>query len=224
MWCVVKGSDPHCRSPVALSPGLDDGTEVARYFDFEVTLVLPRRTWRRFLIQKTATFEDLHLAIQDAFGWQNYHLFEFRHPGDPTKVIAGMPDEDAPRTPDAKRIRIKDRLDLSFHGSMWFEYEYDFGDGWIHEVKLRREVSLPDSFKRRLLDGERAAPPEDCGGEGGYERLLSVVEKGIDPWGELDMIREWLGNWNPETFDLKALRQQFDRSTGAKRQTRFADN
>jgi hypothetical protein len=107
---------------------------------------------------------------------------------------------------------------------MWFEYEYDFGDGWIHEVKLRDEVSLRESFKRRLLDGERATPPEDSGGQGGYERLLSVVENGVDPWDELDVIKEWLGNWNPETFDLEALRTQFDRATGEKRQARFVHN
>lgn len=197
---------------------------MARYFDFEVTLLVPRRTWRRFLIQKAATFADLHLAIQDAFEWRNYHLFEFRHPGKPDQVLAGIRDEDAPRTPDAKRVQIKDRLDLRFYGAMWWEYEYDFGDEWIHEVKLRDEVSLPESFKRRLLAGERAAPPEDCGGVGGYERLLSVVERGVDPWGELDVIKDWLGEWNPETFDLDALKRRFDRATGTKRPAHFIDN
>ena len=193
-----------------------------RYFDIEVNLVLPRRVWRRFLIQKSASFADLHLAIQDAFGWQNYHLFEFRSPGKSKQVIAGIPVEDAPHTPDAKRIKISERIaNANLYGATWYEYEYDFGDGWIHEVKVRDEVSLPETFKRRMLDGERAAPPEDCGGEGGYERIVSVVETGKDPWNELEVIREWLGNWSPETFDLEALRKQFDQSTGAKRQTRF---
>jgi hypothetical protein len=58
-----------------------------RYFDVEVTLVLPRRVWRRFLIAKSATFGDLRAAIQDALGWQNCHLFEFRHPGHEMTVI-----------------------------------------------------------------------------------------------------------------------------------------
>jgi len=196
-----------------------------RYFDVEVTLVLSRRVWRRFLIQKSASFADLHLAIQDAFGWQNYHLFEFRHPGHSKQVIAGRPDEDAPHTPDARRVRVCDRVaNPLLYGATWYEYEYDFGDGWVHDVKVRDEISLPDTFKRRMLDGERAAPPEDCGGEGGYERIVSVVETGKDPWNELETIKEWLGNWHPGTFDLDALRKQFDRGRGEKKQSRWADN
>lgn len=197
---------------------VEQGTRtVPRYWDFEVSLVIARRTWRRFLIRKSATFAELHLAIQDAFGWQNYHLFEFRHPGDPKRVIAGIPDEDAPYTPDAKHIAVKDRIDYRFHGSTWFEYEYDFGDGWIHEVKLRDEVSVGETFKRRLLDGERAAPPEDCGGTSGYERLVEIVETGVDPWNDLVMARETIGDWHPERFDLAAARERFDRPSGEKR-------
>ncbi|MEO7096606.1 MAG: hypothetical protein ABI175_25330, partial [Polyangiales bacterium] len=76
----------------------------------------------------------------------------------------------------------------------------------------------------RLLDGERTAPPEDSGGQGGYERLLSVVETGVDPWNDLASVKDWLGNWNPERFDLEALQRKFDRATGSKRQAHFSDN
>ncbi len=148
-----------------------------RYFHFDVTLVLSRRVWRSFLIHKQASFHELHLAIQDAFGWQNYHLFQFQHPADSRRVIAGIPDDEfGEYIPDAKRVKLVDKT-FSSSVPVWFEYEYDFGDGWRHEVKLRGDVSLPDKFKRRLLDGERAAPPEDAGGESGYDRLLTVFEK-----------------------------------------------
>jgi hypothetical protein len=197
-----------------------------RYFEIEVTLVLPRRIWRRFLIRKSASFAELHLAIQAAFGWQNYHLFEFRHPGTRQRVIAGLPDDEGgPPAPDAKQVRVADQTANGLlYGATWFEYEYDFGDGWIHEVKVRDELTLPETFKRRLLDGERAAPKEDCGGDGGYERMVSVVEKGIDPWGELELAREWIGDWQPEAFDLEALRATFDQTTAAKKPGRFAVN
>jgi hypothetical protein len=65
---------------------------VPRYLDIEVTIVLSRRVWRRFLIHKGATFYELHRAIQDAFGWLDYHLFEFRHPGNARRSVAGIPD------------------------------------------------------------------------------------------------------------------------------------
>ena len=186
-----------------------------RYFDIEVTLVLPRRVWRRFLLHKAVTFAELHVAIQAAFGWQDYHLYKFRHPGDRNHVIAGLPDVDdfeGREIPDAKNMHLKDYFwGRGMSPPSWFEYEYDFGDSWIHEVKLRGEISIPETFKRRLLNGERAAPPEDCGGEGGYERMVSVVEHNIDPWDELEHIKRWIGDWDPERFDLKAAAEAFNR-------------
>jgi hypothetical protein len=200
---------------VALGATSTHRTRMPRYFDIEVNLVLPRRVWRRFLLHKAATFAELHAAIQAAFGWQDYHLYEFRHPGDRNWVLAGLPDlndfEDR-KIPDAKKAHIKDHFwGRGMSPPSWFEYEYDFGDSWIHEVKLRGEVSIPETFKRRLLNGERAAPPEDCGGDGGYERMVSVVEHDIDPWDELEEIKRWLGDWDPERFDLEAAAEAFNR-------------
>ena len=47
--------------------------ERARFFDFVVELRgIEPRIWRRFLLRLDQTFEDLHKAIQDAAGWQDY--------------------------------------------------------------------------------------------------------------------------------------------------------
>jgi hypothetical protein len=34
--------------------------------------------WRRIQVPMTYTFYDLHVAIQDAMGWLDYHLHAFR--------------------------------------------------------------------------------------------------------------------------------------------------
>jgi hypothetical protein len=50
-----------------------------------------------------------------------------------------------------------------------FLYEYDFYDGWQHDVRL--EKVLPLNAKRLLpvcTGGQRPAPPEDCGGARAY--------------------------------------------------------
>ena len=48
------------------------------YFDFEVSLSeIELRIWRRFHIHSEAIFMNLHYAIQQAFGWQDCHLYEF---------------------------------------------------------------------------------------------------------------------------------------------------
>ena len=61
--------------------GLSQAALVSTYFDFTVSLqdVLPR-PWRRFLITRSVTFAALHSAIQDACGWANSHLYQFRTP------------------------------------------------------------------------------------------------------------------------------------------------
>ena len=50
---------------------------MARYFDLEVSLLeIEPRIWRRFLIHSEANFMNLHCAVQQAFGWQDCHLYE----------------------------------------------------------------------------------------------------------------------------------------------------
>ncbi len=60
--------------------------------------------------------------------------------------------------------------------NMAADYEYDFGDGWQHDVVL--EAMLPRESGIRYpicVDGRRACPPEDCGGIGGYANFLKII-------------------------------------------------
>lgn len=110
-----------------------------QYYEFEVALRgIKPRIWRRFQLRSTATFEQLHRAIQDAFGWEYAHLWEFREPDRRAEPIAGPPDEfetawadeDAP---DATRvaisadfreraIRASTSMTLATTGITWFGY------------------------------------------------------------------------------------------------------
>jgi hypothetical protein len=85
-------------------------------------------------------------------------------------------------------------------------YEYDFGDGWQHEVTL--EAIVPAQAGRRYpicLAGERACPPEDCGGVPGYENLLEVMR---DPeHEEYESMLQWVGGrFTPERFDPRTVK------------------
>ena len=182
------------------------------YYEFEVSLrhVKPR-IWRRFLLRKAARFFDLHMAIQAACGWQNYHLFAFHPWGREREDIAGIPDDDwEEEIPDAKKVKLTAFFEES--GADRCLYKYDFGDGREHEVKLKRQVRLKDAFKRRLLDGKRAFPREDSGGVPGYEQCVQVLEGKADPHDEdTALLKEWLGDWSPEDFNLEATKREFDR-------------
>jgi len=180
------------------------------YLRFEVRLIgAERAPWRRFLIKKAATFDSLHLAIQDACGWENCHLFAFRR-SNRGGTIAGIPDDfEARPTPDARGVKLAEHFKGAKPASCI--YEYDFGDGWLHEVRLVETVLLPERFVRRLEAGERAFPPEDCGGIPGYENCVAVaLDRPTDEVDDPEELREWLGDWHPERFDLAAAKRRFD--------------
>ena len=181
------------------------------YLEFEVALQeIEPRIWRRFQIDATASFGDLHRAIRDGFGWHGGHLWDFT--GARHQAIAGVVDEfvDGPAEgpPDAEKVSLSSH----FGRSESCLYSYDFGDDWRHAVTLKSRPSIAGRFHRRLLAGDRACPPEHCGGVSGYYRYASIAEKGIDPWGEdVDAVqRQWLRGWQPAAFDLEECRAGFD--------------
>ncbi len=169
--------------------------------------------WRRIQIPGDCTFWDLHIAIQSAFGWNDSHLHEFRVPGDPRRDRRfGIPlDSDfgeAPPLPGWEH-RVAEHVS---HAAPRLEYWYDFGDDWQHEVIFEDWVPA-GAGKRypRCLAGERAGPPDDCGGASGYERLLEIL---ADPGDEEhDSSHVWAasmkglrGRFDPEAFDEQAIR------------------
>ena len=185
-----------------------------QYYEFEVSLLhIKPRIWRRFLLRETATFAELHDAIQDAFGWEQCHLWDFREPGRRGEPIAGVPVDDGwgTKTPDGKRIKLSRFFSADQPGAKCI-YVYDFGDDWEHDVKMRKVVADSAKFKRRLLAGSRACPPEDCGGVPGYFQMVDIVQTRKDPdEDDPEGLAEWLGDWDPERFGLEAAQKAFDR-------------
>jgi hypothetical protein len=92
-----------------------------------------------------------------------------------------------------------------------FQYEYDFGDSWYHEVLFEGVVRPDPKAKYPLcLEGERACPPEDCGGVWGYPDFVEAIRNPDDERHE--ELLEWIGGrFDPEAFDpvkaTKAMRK-----------------
>jgi len=180
-----------------------------RVFQFKVTLkgVKPV-VWRRFQVPESYTFWDLHVAIQDVFGWDDYHLHEFELMNPESGEIAAI------GIPEGMGLFEREILaGWKQRISAWFSkdyrsalYTYDFGDEWEHIVKL--EKILPREAKRKYpvcVDGKRACPPEDCGGVWGYGDFLKVLK---DPDNEEyeDMLNWVGGKFDPEHFDPQEVR------------------
>ena len=152
--------------------------------------------WRRLLILSTDNLEDVHIALQIAMGWTNSHLHAFRKDHD----SYGMPDDDFPSD---MLDEIDYRLDhLLQKEKDKFIYEYDFGDGWGHEVVLEKILPFePGTKLPACIKGKRTCPPEDVGGFPGYEMFLETITDPSNP--EYKEILEWVGGeFDPEHFDL----------------------
>lgn len=135
-------------------------------------------------------------------GWFDYHLHAFRFGPKKARVKweIGIPYDEGfgdIETLPSWEAAITDHFSKVGTECM---YEYDFGDGWIHELLLEGIV-LAEKGRRypRCVAGERSCPPEDCGGIHGYARLLEIITDPNDEEYE-DMIA-WVGSkFNPGNF------------------------
>lgn len=179
-----------------------------RVYQFKITLRGTRPPiWRRIQVPETYTFWDLHVAIQNAMGWLDYHLHEFEIVNPSTDIIEeiGVPDEDFELDrevlPGWKR-KIADYFTMD---NTKADYTYDFGDNWEHMIKLEKILPRDNDIKYPIcIAGKRACPPEDCGGFWGYGDFLKII---MNPNHEKhEEMLEWAGGeFDPEHFDIKEV-------------------
>lgn len=183
-------------------------------YQFKVTLedTLPE-IWRTIQVFDNYSFWDLHVAIQDAMGWLDYHLHEFNFVSGTSKELMriGMPDEEFGDTNNLLSWEVSIQKYFESVGTV-ARYTYDFGDGWEHLIEL--EAILPaiaDINYPVCIAGARACPPEDCGGLPGFEDLLETLQRGKA--SEKKELNEWLKNhaknyypYLAEVFDPQAVK------------------
>jgi hypothetical protein len=178
------------------------------YYQLEVSLDGISPPIRRLLqIPENMNLKDLHHVIQAAFGWQDMHLHEFFIDG--THYATSDEEED---TEDEELFRIADLGEKKA-----FRYLYDFGDSWQHTIKVVRkiEASRVGPLQKEIalcLEGNRSAPPEDCGGIGGFEELLMTLAT-PETWRSDDQNSTvaWLGEWEADAFDIEAVNRELGR-------------
>jgi hypothetical protein len=170
-------------------------------YQFKITLLdIKPAIWRRIQVPD-CTLADLHEYIQAAFGWWNYHLHQFNIDGE--RYGPPAPDEMDFELEmiDETDVPLSKLIPKSGRKSRWI-YEYDFGDGWRHEILFEGFPSADPKAKYPIcIEGERACPPEDSGGPWGYADFLAAI---ADPRHERhEELLEWRGPFDPESFDAK---------------------
>lgn len=123
--------------------------------------------WRTLEIKGNQTLFDLHLEIQNAFNWDNDHLFSFfltnkiwdkksEYSGNPFgKYVPSTMFENTSKPAGETEIR-----DLEITEGRQFKYLFDYGDEIIHSIetlKIYISNEEDDNFPR-IIESKGKAP------------------------------------------------------------------
>lgn len=164
--------------------------------------------WRRFVVPHSISLHSLHKVLQVLFRWEDYHLHEFTIEGE----AYGIPDPE--EDPFWEKEVIDERKTVlskvAKKERRHFDYWYDFGDNWHHDIVIEKIMQNQTSMKHpRCIGGKRASPPEDVGGVWGYKYFLDAIN---DPnHEEHDEKLEWIGGeFDPEAFDIDEINEELE--------------
>jgi hypothetical protein len=181
-------------------------------FQFKIKLnnITSPPVWRRVMVPGNFTFSQFHYIIQEAFGWDNYHLYSFSPGGYTTyPVISDLSmydGEEDEEMIDSEEITLAEIFRAE---GQKFSYLYDFGDYWLHTITVEKVIDI-NLAKADCTGGKGACPPEDCGGPQGYKHLKQILADPKHP--EHTFMKDWLfiepdEKWDAEYFDLEEARE-----------------
>jgi len=205
--------------------------------------------WRRFLVEDTITFLELHKIIQEVMGWEDYHLYEFcvgnrlitsdeeegfnpaegifKHLFNSPKFHKMLKQQDlkkgsanldinklnkvleeqmSKKSKPMYNMNTKINKLIKSKGQK-FSYLYDLGDNWEHLIIVEKILEKDSGKYPVCTAGEKACPPEDCGGIHSYYEMLRVLKDKNHP--EHKHWKEWIGDFDPEEFDLDEINKRF---------------
>lgn len=148
---------------------------------FHVSLPGTGRVWRKIEMRADQTLEELHLAIQGAYGWDRDHLYSFFMSGkawdEATEYLLpeGVPPSgrvirmEAPwhrffarqagRGPGDVRATTLEGLDLEI--GQTFMYLFDYGDEWRFKVRVHAvNPDAPVADYPRVVESVGEAPEQ----------------------------------------------------------------
>lgn len=180
----------------------------------------PVKIWRELVVPSNITLELLAYVLIDAMGWQHEHLYQFVTKNNVSYVNSFQMKERAnsfmpffSRVVERNSEKTTLEMVLQPKGER-MKFEYDFGDSWTHDlwVKAARDYAPGEEPAIRLLKGQGACPPEDCGGVWGYAELLEMNKKARKTADEKERL-EWYDipkGYDPDDCDLEWLQEDVE--------------
>lgn len=179
-----------------------------RAIQLKVTLQIENHpVWRRLIVPSNRTFNELHDVLQVAFGWQDYHLHEFyiHNDTDENPVINLVCDSEAFNFPKKVEMKLETDIKLSEYIPSYkkITYIYDFGDYWRHRIEVEGEITDYSTHHPICVEGKGNTPPEDVGGESGYESFAKIMANPDHP--EFKEMSSWGRRQGYEDFDIQKV-------------------
>jgi hypothetical protein len=183
---------------------------------------MPFSIFRKVLVPIDISMYDLHLIIQAAMGWEDYHLFQFcdkKYKGN-ILVQHDFAEEDFwgglhSEVFEAEEMPLSEFLLHTDGKPFW--YWYDFGDDWWHKVSIqkvtKKDLAAYDGDTPLCTEAAGLCPPEDSGGPWGFANLVEAINEPKHP--EYKNYREWLGikgkkKIDFDDIDIEAINDNLD--------------
>ena len=161
-----------------------------RALELEVELKLHTPCKRRIIVPEDLNFYQLHRVLQKAFEWHDCHLHQFVLPGKPVRILHPGSWEDEEAFEDSTQITLGE----VFHACKLVGYEYDFGDGWEHIIRLKRGLEDCAEPYPHCIQAVGDAPMEDSGGPEGFAEIRMILQDPAHP--AHNEISDWVrGVW-----------------------------
>lgn len=161
--------------------------------------------WRELVVPSNLTLLSMASVILLAMGWDEDHLHQFIvGKGRNATCYAtsiGELESGMLSSKDGRKFCIGELLRKQGDVTL---FEYDYGDSWYHSVQLMSIEEYAQNEKKEILltAGERACPPEDCGGIPGYMDICEAMKHPDTAYAQERI--EWMGcRFDPDLFPLK---------------------
>ena len=188
-------------------------------------MVVDCGTRRAVTVVDSLSPHELHLVVQELFGWDNYHLHLFRIERHSVPKVAPTKAEGKSSSDDDDEEAVKSTYDVDFAGTIKpnndgfhnlaelvpistclgrlgaeIEYEYDFGDQWCVGIRVTKIVPNTTFVQPYDVSCKGRAPEEDSRCAPHLSKPLQL-RKTFTP-EELSIDVSTL-NFEPEGFNLR---------------------
>lgn len=177
--------------------------------ELKITLDLQNHNvWRKVIVPYNITFKELHDVLQVVFGWRDYHLHDYYIFDREKPIINLVCSDDAFEYPNDVPMLEEKNIKLSEYIPKYsrIKYSYDFGDNWEHYIKVERIIEEYTQNYPICIAGEGSTPPEDVGGESGYDEFLEAISDPEHP--EYIAMLNWSKMQLYEAFNMESVNRK----------------